>query len=77
MCIKLSHVHQLVGTNISETGIEALKKMLENWEAMFKDSFEKWRITKEKLELINKSLMSESKNNKMSMLTAIFKNYKN
>lgn len=36
--------------------IDALKKMLEKWEAMFKDSFQKWKDTKDKLELINANL---------------------
>lgn len=30
--------------------------MLEKWEGMFKDSFQKWRETKEKLEIINERL---------------------
>jgi hypothetical protein len=31
--------------------------MLEKWEGMFKDSFQKWKDTKDKLELINEKLL--------------------
>jgi hypothetical protein len=39
--------------------IEALKNMIDKWEVQFKDSFSKWKDTKEKLELINEKLLSE------------------
>lgn len=45
--------------------IEALKKMLEKWEVMFKDSFSKWKDAKEKLELINDRFINEQKENRL------------
>lgn len=47
----------------NKSKIDALKKMLEKWEKMFHDSFDKWKEAKEKLELINDSLLKQSQLN--------------
>lgn len=47
--------------------------MLEKWEAMFKDSFQKWKETKEKLEIINEKLRNQAKVANLKQLNEIVK----
>lgn len=41
---------------------------MEKWEEMFKDSYAKWKDTKDKLELINQTLMDEQKERRLILL---------